>query len=151
MIFKRATLDEAPELHSLRRRSILELAPEGMPVELAQHWADEGSVESMSKRLLETEVWVAQLEDQTVGWAAVREGDYLDALYVAPRYARRGIGSSLLRLVEDELRARGVCAIRVDASWNSEAFYVHRGYEPLAPRPLDDARPMRKRLVDDAG
>ena len=122
-----------------------------MPVELAQQWADKGSLESMSRRLRETEVWLAEFEDQIVGWVAVRGSDYLDGLYVAPDCTKRGIGSSLLKRVEDELRTRGVCSIRVDASWNSEAFYVRRGYESLSPRLPDDARPMRKSLIDSTG
>ena len=73
----------------------------------------------------------------------------LDALYVDPVYARRGVGTSLLRFVEDILRRRGVSVIRADASWNAEDFYIRRGYEPLGPRPPDDARPMRKRLLDE--
>lgn len=150
MIFRRATPADATDLHALRRCSILELAPEGMPITLARQWAEKGSVESMSKRLQDTEVWVAELDDQIVGWIAVRGNDYLDALYVAPEHTKRGIGTDLLKLVEAELRARGVDAIRADASRNSEAFYIHRGYEPLGPRPADDARPMRKRLVGGA-
>jgi len=42
----------------------LELAPEGMPITLARQWAEKGSVESTSKRLQDTEVWVAELDDQ---------------------------------------------------------------------------------------
>jgi putative acetyltransferase len=116
-----------------------------MSIEQARRWADKGSMESMSRRLKETEVWVAEVEEQIIGWIAVRD-DYLDALYVDPKHARRGIGSHLLQMVELELRARGVRAIRTDASWNSENFYIRQGYEPLGPRPADDARPLRKTL-----
>ena len=106
MIFRRATPADATDLHALRRCSILELAPEGMPITLARQWAEKGSVESTSKRLQDTEVWVAELDDQIVGWIAVRGNDYLDALYVAPEHTKRGIGTDLLKLVEAELRAR---------------------------------------------
>ena len=142
-----ATLSDAAELHALRGRSILKLAPEGMCFERAREWAGKGSIESMSRRLEETEAWVAEIDNHIVGWVAVR-GDYLDALYVDPEHAKRGIGTNLLRLVEDVLRRRGVRAIRADASWNSKAFYIRQGYELLGPRPPDDARPMRKRLLD---
>jgi putative acetyltransferase len=135
-------------MHELRRRSILELAPQGMPVDRARAWADQGSMESMCRRLEETEAWVAEEQGHVVGWVAVR-GDYLDALYVDPDHARRGIGTHLLQLVQAVLRRRGVEVVRVDASWNSEGFYLRHGYEPIAPRPPDDPRPMRKRLLDE--
>jgi putative acetyltransferase len=118
-----------------------------MPIEVARKWAEKGSATSMLQRLQETEVWIAEVQGRIVGWVGVRGGDYLDALYVDPEYARRGVGSGLLRLVEDMLRRRGVSVIRADASWNAEDFYLGRGYEPLGPRPPDDARPMRKRLL----
>jgi len=146
MISRRATVTDTAALHALRRDSILELAPSGMSLEQAQAWANKGDLESMLLRLRETEVWVAEIEDTIVGWVAVRDDDYLDALYVAPAHARRGVGTYLLRLVEDVLRGRGVRAIRADVSWNSEGFYLRRGFEPLTPRPPNDARPMRKVL-----
>jgi putative acetyltransferase len=146
--FRKATPSDAAVLHALRARSILELAPSAMPIEEVRKWAERGSAESMLRRLKQTEVWVAEVPSQIVGWVAVRDGDYLDALYVDPRFARRGIGSRLLRLVEDLLCGRGISVIRADASWNAEGFYIRCGYEPLGPRPPADARPMRKHLLD---
>jgi putative acetyltransferase len=145
--FRKAKPSDAAALYALRARSILELAPSGMPIEGVRKWAERGSIESMLRRLTETEAWVAEAPSQIVGWVAVRGGDYLDALYVDPRFARRGVGSRLLRLVEDVLSSRGISAIRADASWNAEDFYLRCGYEPLGPRPPDDARPMRKHLL----
>ena len=145
--FRKATPSDAAVLHALRARSILELAPSGMPIEEVRKWAERGSAESMLQRLNQTEAWVAEVPRQIVGWVAVRGGDYLDALYVDPKFARRGIGSRLLRLVEDVLCGRGISEIRVDASWNAEDFYLRCGYEPLGPRPPSDARPMRRHLL----
>lgn len=147
---RRATLSDAAELLALRRDSILQLAPGPMSVEQARAWAAKGDIDSMARRLEHTEVWLAEIGETIVGWVGVC-GDYLDALYVRPSYARRGVGTSLLELVEDVLRTRGVGVIRADASWNAEEFYLHRGYEPLAPRPANDPRPMRKVLTNDAG
>ena len=143
-----ATLSDAAELYALRGRSILELAPQGMPIEVARQWAARGSSEGMLRRLQETEVWVAEVRGHIVGWVGVRGGDYLDALYVAPDCAKQGVGTLLLRLVEDILRHRGVAVIRADASSNAEDFYTRRGYEPFGPRPPEDARPMRKGLLE---
>ena len=143
--YRITTPAEAAALHGLRRRSILAFAPDAMSIEQARQWADKGSVESMAGRLHDTEGWVAETDGQIIGWVAIRE-DYLDALYVAPESARRGIGTQLLQFAEEALRARGIGALRVEASWNSEAFYIRRGYEPLEPRSPDGARQMRKRL-----
>jgi putative acetyltransferase len=145
-----AAATDAHALFELRRRSILQLAPEGMPVDRVRVWAEKGSIESMCRRLEETDAWVAEDQGRVVGWVAVRD-DYLDALYVDPDHARRGIGRSLLLLAETVLRQRGVAMVRADASPNSEAFYLRHGYEPIGPRPRHAARPMRKRLLADPG
>lgn len=55
MTFRKATLSDAVALHALRRRSILELAPEGMSIEQARKWADKGSMDAMSRRLQKAE------------------------------------------------------------------------------------------------
>ena len=57
------------------------------------------------------------------------------------------IGTALLRLAEQEVRRRGIEVLWLGASSNAEEFYLHLGYEPVGPRPPDDARPMRKRLT----
>jgi len=86
--FRKATPSDAAALDALRARSILELAPSAMPIEDVRRWAERGSAESMLRRLKQTEVWVAEVRSQIVGWVANRE-DYLDALYVDPRFAGR--------------------------------------------------------------
>jgi putative acetyltransferase len=146
---RRATLSDAEALHALRRDSILELAPSGMSMDQARAWAAKGDLESMTRRLQDTEIWLAEIDAVIAGWVAVR-GDYLDALYVHPAHARRGIGTNLLKLVEDLLRARGVRTIRADVSWNAEGFYLRHGYEPVGARPPNEPWPMRKVLVIDA-
>jgi putative acetyltransferase len=140
-----ATRSDAEVLHELRRRSILQLAPTSMSVARAREWANKGSVEFMRQRLEEVEAWVAEEHGEILGWVAVR-GDYLDALYVEPARSGQRIGTFLLRLAEEELRRRGIEIVRVDASWNSEGFYLRHDYEFIGPRPPDDARPMRRRL-----
>ena len=143
-------LSDAEALYALRQGSILELAPSGMSLDQARAWAAKGDLESMVRRLQDTEVWVAEIDGVLVAWIGLRD-DYLDALYVHPAHARRGIGTYLLEQVENLLRSRGVRAIRADASWNAEGFYLRHGYEPLGARPPNDPWPMRKVLVTGDG
>jgi ribosomal protein S18 acetylase RimI-like enzyme len=45
--------------------------------------------------LPECDIWVAEMEEQLVGFMALR-GSYIDRLYVAPNAQRRGVGSALI-------------------------------------------------------
>ena len=143
---RRATLADAEQLSELRKRSILELAPRGMPVALAEQWAIKGTTNEMQRKIREMDVWIAEANGRSVGWVAIRE-DCLEGLYTDPEYERRGIGTQLLELAEELVRRNGAHAIRAEASWNSEEFYLRRGYEPTGPRPPDGARPITKQFA----
>ena len=55
----------------------------------------------------------------------------LRAVYVHPRAGRRGVGSAILRRLEQLALDRGVLQLQMDASINAEAFYRRAGYEIL--------------------
>jgi putative acetyltransferase len=142
---RKALLIDAPHLFSLRCQSILKLAPKGMTVAQAELWASKATIDGVRKVLEEKELWVAESDGVIIGWVAFH-GDYLDGLYTDPRFVERGVGAQLLELAEQAMRGAGVRAVRADASWNAEEFYLRRGYEPLGPRPADGPRPLVKRF-----
>jgi predicted N-acetyltransferase YhbS len=49
-------------------------------------------------------------------------------LYVAPAWARRGVGGALLRQAEAAIVAAGHRRIRIGASLSGQAFYERHGY-----------------------
>lgn len=53
------------------------------------------------------------------------------AVYVGPEHAGEGVGSALLRELENEGRDRGVSTVVLTASVNAAAFYEHHGYERI--------------------
>ena len=62
-----------------------------------------------------------------VGFCSFKD-DELKGLSVAPDWARRGVGSALLRQAEAAIAAAGHRRIRLDASLSGQAFYEHHGY-----------------------
>ena len=66
-----ATFVDAPRLFEVRRRSILELAPSGMPIEDAEAWAKKLTRTGMERKLREFEIWIAERDDviaRKLGW-----------------------------------------------------------------------------------
>jgi ribosomal protein S18 acetylase RimI-like enzyme len=145
MHVRRATLIDVPRLWQLRRDSIIELAPEGMAIGQAEAWATKLTVAGMEQRFLETEIWVGETDGIIAGWIAMRD-DYIDGLYTDPRYSRQSVGTQLLSLAERLMSERAIPIIRLEASLNSEHFYLRRGYLPTTVRIPDEAIPMEKRL-----
>lgn len=137
---------DAERLLDIRQRAILELAVPTLSVQQAQAWAAGRDLAWMEGLISTSPLWVACLEGAVAGWVAV-EDQRVIGLYVDPPYSCRGIGSRLLAVAEHELSSRGSQTIELEASWNSEGFYLRRGYEPLTDRPAMGPRPMRKTLI----
>jgi putative acetyltransferase len=141
-----ATPEDAKPLFEIRRKSILVLAPEGMPVVLAEMWAANLTVAGMRRKIRAMEIWIAERNGTAIGWGAIQD-DRLEGLYTDPEFAGRGIGTQLLGLLEGLLRQRGVVTVRADASANAESFYLRRGYDPAGDQTPEGARPIAKRLL----
>jgi putative acetyltransferase len=141
---RRATRADAPQLFERRRKSIIALAPRGMPASEVASWAADLTIAGMEAKIREMEVWAAEIDGRVVGWGAIRD-DRLEGLYTDPEFAGQGIGATLLSKLETLLHRRGIRTIRADASANAEGFYLGRGYEPEGTR-QGGARPVIKRL-----
>jgi ribosomal protein S18 acetylase RimI-like enzyme len=79
---------------------------------------------------------IAELDGQTVGFITtekLEDGRYeVTRLYVDPETRSRGVGTRLLTAVFDELRARGVAEVLVNAFGDNHAgrrFYERHGFE----------------------
>ncbi len=55
----------------------------------------------------------------------------LEALYVTPERAGRGVGRRLLRHLESRARGAGRVQLHLSASQNAVAFYRRQGYRPV--------------------
>ena len=72
---------------------------------------------------------VAELDGQAVGIGALfPDKSELDAVYVLPSAARKGVGTALVTEIERLAVERGVTRLHLDASVNAEPFYLAMGY-----------------------
>lgn len=95
------------------------------------------------------DLWVAQIGVSLVGFAELSsEGDEVRMVYVEPTVAERGIGTCLLKRVEEEAGRRGVERLSLRSSLNAVSFFERFGYETRAERErrLDDGTILR--IVD---
>ena len=140
-----ATMADAGRLFDIRRQAITELATPKMSTSDAQAWAAALSIAGMEQKLRELEVWVAEVNRSVLGWGAIG-GDRLEGLYTDPKFAGRGIGTSLLGVLETVMKRRGITLLRAEASRNAETFYLRRGYERTEGHTAKAAHPIQKRL-----
>lgn len=79
----------------------------------------------LAGRLREDDVWLAEVDGQPAGYARCTP-TWLDDLYVAPGYARRGVGSALLDLVKAQ-RPAGFCLWVFEMNTPARGFYARHG------------------------
>lgn len=116
--------------------SIRGLAAHHYPPEVIEDWApilvDDTAVRRVRANSDGEIRFIAELDGQAVGIGAlIPERNQLRACYVVPGAARRGVGTALVRAIEQEAQARGVCELELEASLNGEPFYARLGYESL--------------------
>jgi putative acetyltransferase len=72
-------------------------------------------------------------EQRIVGFAELLpEEAVIEAIYVDPDWERRGIGTALAGMLENDVRARGLPWVVSDASLNAVPFYHALGFRQVA-------------------
>src|SRR5262245_53759879 len=93
----------------------------------------------------EEDTVVAVVDGRVVGFASIVSSlSELRAVYVSPDMGRRGVGSALLRAVEELARNRGLKELHLDSSLTAERFYAAHRYlsEGAAEHALRTGRRM---------
>lgn len=93
-----------------------------------------------------TAFWIAiDAEDRVIGCIGYSLTDrsteaFLHRLYIKPTMKRKGLGSELLSVAENEMRRNGITTVLVHLGepkeqwFESYRFYPKHGYEEYAPR-----------------
>jgi putative acetyltransferase len=127
-----ANLADAQAIWQIRRSAIEHLAASHYSPSEVQEWRDGRSVDSYHAPIEQQCLWVYQQENSLAGFAQLNlMATVVEAVYVAPAFARQGIGLQLLRNIEQEARQHGIAELSLEASLNAVDFYRAAGYLAL--------------------
>ena len=136
IIVRAATPADAAAILRVHRESILNLGLESYSHAEVESWATglvpERYVEAITDGG-ETFIVAVVPDGALAGFCSFKD-DEVKGLYVAPDWARRGVGSALLRRAEATIAAGGHVLIRIVASLSGQAFYEHHGYRVVERR-----------------
>ena len=92
-----------------------------------------GQERSWSKLITNGCMVVAELDKQIAGFGGVDTDavEQLRWLYVMPEYQGAGVGTGILKLVEDTGWSRGLTAIKLHAAPGAVLFYRRHGYREV--------------------
>jgi putative acetyltransferase len=119
-----------PDVHA---RAIRALAATHYTAEQRDAWiarvSPERVLQAMSARTLVVAEMATPDGPRVVGYGQLQPGEgVIEAIYVDPDFARRGVGTALLRALEGEARALGLPGLLLEASLNSVPFYGAMGF-----------------------
>ena len=72
---------------------------------------------------------VADLDNKIVGYASLKNNDYLDLLYVHKDYQKRGIASKLYSEIEKQAIRNNSATLHADVSKTAKPFFLNIGFE----------------------
>lgn len=86
------------------------------------------------KRIRELKPFVALCSGEIAGYADLQPNGLIDHFFVSPSFARRGVGSSLMRTVLSLARAQGLERIHSHVSITAEPFFARFGFSVVMRR-----------------
>jgi putative acetyltransferase len=121
--------NDIAEIAALHEASIRRVCSPSYSAVQIDEWVHHQNEERYRQSLRERVFLVAVDRGHLVGFGAVNpSAGLLNMLYVAPEATGRGVGTELLRALEDAARANGVTSLRLESTLNGAGFYESRGW-----------------------
>ncbi|WP_375178935.1 GNAT family N-acetyltransferase [Enterococcus rotai] len=144
LIIRRFSNNDATKIALLLKRNFLEINSNDYPLVQMHKLAAEYTPEKISTQAIFGHTYVAEINDTLVGtgticpfWNSQTESIIL-SLFVQPEFHRQGIGSAIMKYLEQDefyLRAN---RIEVPASRTAKEFYLHLGYQLKYAEGIED-------------
>ncbi len=122
---------DGEQIRDVHRRSILTLGLSGYSPEEVESWAAglrPARYGHAMTKLGEVFILAETENEDLAGFSSYRDDEVL-SLYVAPEWARQGIGTALLTAAEERILEAGFKHSRIAASLSGQAFYERQGYQ----------------------
>lgn len=155
MEIRRAEPRDAPAIRAVHARAIRALAAAHYDASTIEAWAGRMTDASYAAPIATRTMLVAEDADGRLAGFGQLEPDagVIEACYVDPAHARRGVGRRLMDALEGAARVHGRSALLLHASRNAVTFYEALGWtreadarHELEPGVTLDCAIMRKRL-----
>jgi len=79
-------------------------------------------------RVRSTRPFVAELNNEIVGFADLQPTGYIDQFFVSGLHPRRGIGSLLMAQIHSQAQSSCITELTSEVSKTAEPFFVHHGF-----------------------
>lgn len=127
---RQATLEDLPEITSIFRDTIRSVNSKDYSEKQIDVWSSGANdIDAWENRIKNLYFLIAEIKSQIVGFAYLKDGYYLDGIFVHKDFQRRTIGSKLLRIIESRVSINGYEIIKSDISSSAVDFFDSHFYE----------------------
>jgi len=131
MRIRRFRPEDAAEVARMHRRSIRRINAKDYPSEQVRAWSGRTSAKRMRDSIKLGITRFVAIEDMKIIGFADFNGEELTGLYIHPDYVGQGVGTALLKRLEEEAKKRGITKFSVTSTITAKAFYQKQGYKVL--------------------
>lgn len=129
MLIRRSTLADQEQVAAFIRETILVVNLADYSPEHVRIWSSVITAEMLRERFASIIQFVAEEQGEIVGVADLRTHmTEVDFLYIHKDYIRQGIGSALLKQIEETARQVGLAQLRVTSSVTARSFFERHGF-----------------------
>ncbi|MBU2919969.1 GNAT family N-acetyltransferase [Winogradskyella psychrotolerans] len=129
---RQAQIKDSLEIRSIFRDTIINVNAKDYSEKQIATWASGAEdIERWEERINTLYFIVAETENNIVGFAYLKNGNYLDGLFVHKDFQRQGIGSKLLRIVESQVMMNDFEVIKSDVSKTALPFFDNKYYDVI--------------------
>lgn len=126
--FRRHRQDDAGAILALFRDTIRRVNCADYTPAQVEAWAQpDMTVDAWAGRLREA-TWIVEADGQLVAFAELEPDGYIDCFYCHADWQGAGIGSRLMRHLEQEARKAGAQSLFADVSVTARPFFERRGF-----------------------
>jgi putative acetyltransferase len=133
LTIREACLDDVHAVKAVHKAAVWQLCADDYTPDHLAAWTQSDDTPALPHALRpdsDAKMWAAEQDGTIIGFGAL-EGEQIQAVYVHPDHVRRGVGTRLLRKIEEVVRSQGLAALRMRASLMAVPFYQANGYQVL--------------------
>ncbi|GHO90585.1 hypothetical protein KSF_006330 [Reticulibacter mediterranei] len=131
LLIRPCLLDDIPRILDIRKRTFLHFAPSVYSTKEVKTLLEDINISELEEMIENKSLFVAEENHKIVGCGGWF-GESVRHMYVSPEETKKGIGSSLLRVLEEDYKHR-TCnsVIKAGVILYARPFYERNGYEFL--------------------
>lgn len=127
-----AVIDDIPEITSIFRNTITHVNSKHYSEKQITVWASGAdNIDEWENRINKLYFIIAEIDNAVVGFAYLKNGNYLEGLFVHKDYQRQGVGSKLLRIMESQVMMNDFEVFKSDVSKTALPFFDNKYFNVI--------------------